>query len=322
MPAELDVMVNDRTIARISCHWHRPDLVPHGLPIKAGFKFVFDAPIAPLDKISVRFADGPELTNSPNRPRVETSGTRRTHEGSTKSNEFLVYLVDLCGLQPGDAVLDIGCGSGRTALPLAGYLNRDGRYAGFDIARKAIAWCTENISRSRPNFDFTVADVQRKRYNPTGKYKPSEFRFPYPDGSFDVVLVASEFTRLLPADVKHYVEEIVRVLKPGGRSLISFFLLNEESSALSNEGRGSITFEHEIQGVRMANVDDPEAAIAYPEAFVRNLYEECGLEVREPLHYGKWCGRADGMSGQDVVIAVKAASVSRLAHGTHKVHVD
>src|ERR1700722_15210211 len=54
-------------------------------------------------------------------------------------NEFLGYLVDLCGLQPGDAVLDVGCGSGRMALPLTGYLNREGRYAGFDVAPEAIS---------------------------------------------------------------------------------------------------------------------------------------------------------------------------------------
>jgi SAM-dependent methyltransferase len=308
LPAELEVLVNDLTIARIRCRWPRPDLVPHGLPINAGFEFVFDAPIDPFDEISVRFAGGPELTNSPNGPCVETSGTKPCTVLSTKSNEFLGYLVDLCELQPADAVLDVGCGSGRTALPLTGYLNRQGRYAGFDIAKEAIAWCTENISRSFPNFDFTVADVQRKRYNPTGKHKPSEFRFPYRDGSFDVVLSASEFTRMLPADVKHYMSEIVRVLKPGGRSLITFFLLNEESSVLGEEGMGHIKFEHEVQGARTADIENPEAAIAYPEAFVRDLYRECGLELREPLRYGNWCGRPGGMSGQDVVIAVKAAS--------------
>src|ERR1700733_5156806 len=95
--------------------------------------------------------------------------------------EFLGYLVDLCGLQPGDAVLDVGCGSGRMALPLTGYLNREGRYAGFDVSREAIAWCEENISGAHPNFNFQVADVQSKRYNPSGKHKTSEFRFPYPD---------------------------------------------------------------------------------------------------------------------------------------------
>ena len=228
-------------------------------------------------------------------------------------HEFLGYLVDLCELQPGDAVLDVGCGSGRMALPLTGYLNREGRYAGFDVAREAIAWCTENISRSHPNFDFRVADVHNKNYNPKGKHEPSEFRFPYPDGSFDVVLLASVFTHMLAPDMQHYMYEIVRVLKPGGRSLITFFLLNEESSALSKEGKGFIKFEHEMQGARTTNVENPEAAIAYPEAFVRDLYGECGLGLREPLRYGTWCGRPNGMSGQDVVIAVKAASRNRLA---------
>jgi SAM-dependent methyltransferase len=156
-----------------------------------------------------------------------------------------------------------------------------------------------------PQLDFTVADVQSRRCNPTGRYKASDFRFPYPDGSFDVVLVASVFTRMLASDVKHYMHEVVRVLKPGGRSLITFFLLNEESSALSKEGKGSVKFEHEMPGARTAHAENPQAAIRYPEAFIRDLYGECGLELREPLRYGTWCGRTNGMSWQDVVIAVQ-----------------
>lgn len=166
-------------------------------------------------------------------------------------DEFLGYLVDLCGLQPSAAVLDVGCGSGRMALPLTGYLNREGRYAGFDVSAEAIAWCTENISGSHPNFHFKVVDIHNGAYNPTGTYKSSDFRFPYPDESFDVVLLASLFTHMLPSDVEHYLHEIVRVLKPGGRSLITFFLLNEESSALITQGKASFDFEHEMPGYRM-----------------------------------------------------------------------
>lgn len=219
--------------------------------------------------------------------------------------QFLGYLIELCGLQPADAVLDVGCGSGRIALPLTGYLNREGRYAGFDVSKEATAWCRENISGSHPNFDFTIVDIQNGSYNPKGRYKSSDFRFPYPDESFDVVLLASVFTHMLPPDVKHYMSEIGRVLKPGGRSLITFFLLNEESLALIKEGKGSFNFEHEMQGYRTDNLAHPEAAIAYPEAFVRELYEERGYELREPLRYGTWSGRTDGLSFQDIVIAVK-----------------
>jgi SAM-dependent methyltransferase len=222
--------------------------------------------------------------------------------------KFCGYLVELCGLQPGDAVLDVGCGSGRVAVPLSGYLNRKGSYAGFDISTAAIAWCQENISGSHPNFDFRVADIQNGFYNAEGKYKPTDFHFPYPDASFDVVLLVSVFTHMLPPDVEHYLHEIVRVLKPGGRCLITFFLLNEESLALVKEGKANYSFEHEMEGYRTISAKHPESAIAYPEAFVRDLYGQCGLRLREPLHYGLWSGRTDYVSFQDVVIAVKSAS--------------
>ncbi|WP_085234337.1 methyltransferase domain-containing protein [Mycobacterium conspicuum] len=233
--------------------------------------------------------------------------------------EFLGYLVDLCGLQPGDAVLDIGCGSGRMALPFTGYLNREGRYARFDVAREAIAWCTQNIY---PNVNSRVADLRSKKEKSNGNDTPSDVRLPYPDDFFDVVLLASVFTRMLASDVKHYMQEIVRVLKPGGRSLATFFLLNEESSALSKEEKGAIKLKHEMHGPRTVDVENPETAIRYPEAFVRDLYRECGLELQEPLRYGKWCGRANGMSWQDVVIAVKGASTHRLAQGVRMTETE
>jgi SAM-dependent methyltransferase len=222
--------------------------------------------------------------------------------------EFLGYLVELCALQPSDAVLDVGCGVGRIAAPLTGYLNREGHYAGFDVSRKAVAWCKENISRSHPNFDFTVADIQNGFYNRNGKIRPSEFRFPFPDASFDVVFLASVFTHMFPPDVKHYLHEIARVLKPGGRCLSTFFLLNEESSALIEAKKGPFNFKHEGQGYRTIFARWPETSIAYPEPFVQDLHENCGLQLREPSLYGSWCGRTDYSSFQDIVIAVKPAS--------------
>jgi SAM-dependent methyltransferase len=222
--------------------------------------------------------------------------------------EFVDYLVHLCGLQPGDAVLDVGCGSGRMALPLTGYLTPEGRYAGFDISRKAIAWCQENISKPHPNFEFEVADIQNALYNPKGKYQSLDFLFPYPDASFDVVFLTSVFTHMFPPDVEHYVDEIVRVLKPGGRCLTTFFLLNDESSALIAAGKGTHNFKYERAGYRTIHEKREEEAIAFPESYIRDLYAKRGLDVQEPLRYGAWSGRKEHMSFQDVVIAAKSAN--------------
>src|SRR3546814_13028266 len=49
--------------------------------------------------------------------------------------EFLRHFVELGGLTPEDDVLDIGCGFGRMALPLARYLPPPSRSVGFDIVR-------------------------------------------------------------------------------------------------------------------------------------------------------------------------------------------
>jgi ubiquinone/menaquinone biosynthesis C-methylase UbiE len=221
--------------------------------------------------------------------------------------QIVSLLVDECGLQPSDAVLDVGCGSGRGALPLTEYLSSQGRYAGFDISEKAIAWCQENISRSHPNFEFTVADIHNALYNPKGKHQSSEYRFPYPDASFDVVFLTSVFTHMFPTDVKHYLDEIARVMKPGGRCAITYFLLNDESSALIEAGGGTYQFKHEMDGYRTIATKRSESAIAIPETFIRDLYEEYGLKVREPLVYGSWCGRKDTEAFQDLVIAEKPA---------------
>jgi SAM-dependent methyltransferase len=177
-----------------------------------------------------------------------------------------------------------------------------------DISGEAIAWCKENISRSHPNFDFIIADIHNALYNPHGKFQSLDFVFPYPDASFDVVFLTSVFTHMFPPDVKHYLDEISRVLKPGGRCLSSYFLLNEESLALSEAGKGNRQFKHEMPGYRTTTAKVSESAIAIPETFIRDAHEEVGLKVQEPLLYSSWSGRTDFFSYQDVVIAVKAAS--------------
>ncbi len=219
--------------------------------------------------------------------------------------EFAGYFRTLCDLKPNETVLDVGCGSGRMAVPLTTYLTTSGGYDGFDIAKSAVDWCQRHISARHPHFHFQHADVHNARYNPGGRQRAADFGFPYAGESFDLVFAGSVFTHMLPADMEHYLAEMARVMRRGGRSLITFLLLNEESLRLMAAGRATLDFKHAFGVYRTAHAVVLEAAVSYDEAFVRRQYQRCGLKVSEPIQWGSWCGRERFLSYQDIVVAIK-----------------
>ena len=221
-------------------------------------------------------------------------------------------LVDLTGITPEDRVLDVGCGAGRLATPLARYLGPRGSYEGFDNNAERIAWCNEHIGALHPNMRFGLADVYNGQYNRSATLQPKDFTFPYEDGEFDVVFLMSVFTHMLPDDIRHYTSEIARVLKPGGRSLITWFILNEESERQIERTRGERSdpaqnahkalFGHDFGVYRATDPRVPEYVIAYREDFVRDTYGENGLEITG-VEYGSWSGRDGTRHNQDAVVA-------------------
>ena len=113
-------------------------------------------------------------------------------------------LVGAAGVQPGQRVLDVGCGTGYFAGLLARVVGPSGMVIGIDPAAPMI----EHARRRRggPNCQFQVGSAER---------------LDSPDGSFDVV-VSSLAMHHIPADVRATaVREIYRVLRPGGRLLIA-----------------------------------------------------------------------------------------------------
>ena len=224
--------------------------------------------------------------------------------------EILALLIDAGRLQPSERILDVGCGVGRVAVALTEYL-QDGRYEGFDVIPEGIEWCKRQLSPKFPNFNFQLADLHNRFYNPQGRYKPEEYKFPYHDDTFDLVLLTSVFTHMLTKDMEHYISEISRVLKTNsGRCIITFFLLNEETKQLIKEGKATLNFKFKVEEhCYTAFKDSYEEAIAYDESFTRQLFDKYNLTVLEPVRYGSW--RTDDRLAkisskyQDVIVATK-----------------
>ena len=110
---------------------------------------------------------------------------------------------------------------------------------------------------------------------------------------------------MLPSDLENYLSEISRVTKPGGKCLITFFLLNKESEQLIHLGKSDIDFRYKINGCFTNKKDDPETAIAYPEQVVKRLFDKYKFNIVQPIKYGGWCNRKESLSYQDIIIAVR-----------------
>lgn len=192
------------------------------------------------------------------------------------------FFKEVTCLEPDDAVLDIGCGVGRVALPLSKYLSNGGTYEGFDLEPDLVAWCQRHIQADRPNFRFTYADLTTS-YLPGRKYSAENFQFPYASGSFDLVYAGSVFTHMLPQAAENYLAETARVLKPDGRSSLTWLLYSRGLSAAKLHRSVEEMFPHDFEYYKIRMLERPEERVAYDLAWMRSAYERNGLTIIEPL---------------------------------------
>jgi SAM-dependent methyltransferase len=248
--------------------------------------------------IKLRAADALDRARGRHDPLVPPRRRQFVGEGDfvAVGDEFLGHLVDLAGLEPGSDVLDVGCGIGRIARPLAHFLDDTGSYAGFDVNAEGIAWCA---ARYPARFAFAVADLRNARYHPGGAGRARDYRFPYDDHSFDLAVMTSVLTHLTEPEAANYLAEARRVLRPGGRLLATFFLLDDDSRAALRAGRAALPFPPDATPMAVADPGLPEEAVAYDEAWVR-----ARADVRS-IDRGAWRGDPDApaRSYQDIVVA-------------------
>ena len=111
-----------------------------------------------------------------------------------------VDLLETWGVQPGQNLLDVGCGAGQLAIPAA----RMGLEAtGVDIAANLIAAARERARAEGLSAQFDEGDAEA---------------LPYDDSSFDIV--ASIFGAMFAPRPELVAAELLRVCRPGGRILM------------------------------------------------------------------------------------------------------
>jgi arsenite methyltransferase len=104
--------------------------------------------------------------------------------------------------QPGEHVLDVGCGPGFYVKELLEHVGADGSVTGVDVSRAMLAVAAKRV-QGHDNVAFVEAEATS---------------LPVPDGAFDAAL-SVQVLEYVP-DVAAALAEIHRVLRPGGRIVI------------------------------------------------------------------------------------------------------
>jgi ubiquinone/menaquinone biosynthesis C-methylase UbiE len=114
-------------------------------------------------------------------------------KGVARGAEEFVSRLEIA---PGARVLDVACGTGNTAIPLA---RRGAQVTGVDIAPNLLAQARERAAAEHLEITFDEGDAEQ---------------LPYPNDTFDAVV--SMFGAMFAPRPEMVVSEFARVLKPGG----------------------------------------------------------------------------------------------------------
>ncbi len=130
-----------------------------------------------------------------------------------KGRELRQRTAALASLQPGETVLDVGCGTGTLAIEVQKLVGPSGRVFGIDPGQEQITRARAKAARRQLPIEFQVGVIEQ---------------LAFPDQTFDVVL-STLMMHHLPTSLKRQgLAEIARVLKVGGRLVIADFTRKQE----------------------------------------------------------------------------------------------
>lgn len=210
-------------------------------------------------------------------------------------------------------VLDIGCGTGILGIAAEPFLGENGHYVGIDVLKEDIEFCRNQYPQDK--YTFQHLDVHNTVYTP--EQASQNQPWDQPDNSFDLVTALSVWTHMNEETAFFYFKEVSRVLKPGGKALITFFYLDEHyHNSLSRRQEGEKGRYHQTPQTRWVFKNQaygseyfycvgkiPENAIGITADGMTKLQEAAGLK-RLAYYPGNW-KEMPGAYFQDVMVFQK-----------------
>lgn len=121
---------------------------------------------------------------------------------------FREHMLRLAKLRPGEAVLDVACGTGTLAIAAKRLVGSDGSVTGVDASAEMIERARAKAKRSGLDLTFVNGTAQK---------------LPFKDARFDIVIGTLMLHHLSKPVRSAFVREAARVLKPTGRLLLIDF---------------------------------------------------------------------------------------------------
>ena len=154
--------------------------------------------------------------------------------------------------------------------------------------------------------------MHNDRYRPDGSQEAASVRLPYDDGQFDYVCAHDVFVHMRQPAIDHYLHEAYRVLRPGGRLLITFMAIVDPDDPGDWSGR---SFVRVAEGTYTRFPERVGQSMAYTWDLMVGMVCGAGFVVDVTLE-GRWHSpfekREGKVPGADLLVATRREGPGRV----------